>query len=63
MEYQLQGLTQQELQVLYMGLGELPLKVGVNLLHKIQQQVHQQDTAAAVSLEDMGFSEIQPPIN
>lgn len=61
MQYDL-SLNQQEIQILFMALGELPIKVGVNLLSKLQQSVAEQDSQGAVSLEDMGFSEIQPSI-
>lgn len=56
MDYVL-NLTQQELQVIFMGLGELPIKVGVNLLGKIQNQVSEQDSKNAVELSKLGVSE------
>lgn len=59
MEYNL-NLTQQEVQVLFMALGELPIKVGVNVLSKIQFMVAQQDEASAVSMESLGMTEITP---
>ena len=61
MEYKI-NVTQQDLQVLFMGLGELPVKIAVNLLGKIQSQVAEQDSKSAVSIEDLGLSEIQPPV-
>ena len=53
MEYEIK-LTQQELQLLFQGLGEIPLKVTLNLFSKLQQQVQEQDTAKAVPLADLG---------
>lgn len=61
MEYKI-NVTQQDLQVLFMGLGELPVKIAVNLLGKLQSQVAEQDSKSAVSIEDLGLSEIQPPV-
>lgn len=61
MEYKL-NLTQQDIQVIFMGLGELPIKIAVNLLGKVQAQVAEQDKQNATSLEDLSFSEIQPPV-
>lgn len=49
MEYNIK-LTQQEAHILQMGLGELPLKVGINLLGKLTSQIKEQDEANAVPL-------------
>lgn len=45
MEYTIK-LTAQELQAVVQGLGELPLKVSLNLFTKIQQQVSASQTEA-----------------
>jgi hypothetical protein len=47
MEYEIK-LTQQEAQIIFMGLGELPIKVGVNLLIKLQQEIAKQDQVKAM---------------
>lgn len=52
MEYEIK-LTQQELQVIQMGLGELPLKLGINLLGKLQQEVARQDTEKAMPIAEL----------
>lgn len=49
MEYDIK-LTQQELAVIFMGLGELQLKVSVNVFAKLQQEQVRQDEAKAVTL-------------
>ena len=49
MEYTLK-LTQQEIQILSTALGELPLKMSLNLFGKIQTQVQTQDAENAVSI-------------
>jgi hypothetical protein len=58
MTYQL-TLTQQEIQVLTMGLGELPLKLSANLFSKIQQAVSEQDKKNAVPLSSLGLQEVK----
>lgn len=50
MEYDVK-LTQQELQVIYQGLGELPLKLALNMFAKLQQLQQRQDAEKAVPLE------------
>ena len=57
MHYEIKDLTQQELQVIFQGLGELPLKVGLNLFGKLQQQIAAQDEKNAVPLPDIGLQE------
>lgn len=52
MEYTI-TVTQQEIQILFQGLGELPLKATLNLFAKMQAQVSEQDAANAVPLEEM----------
>lgn len=42
MEYEIK-LTQQELQIIYQALGELPLKFSVNLFGKFQLAQKEQD--------------------
>lgn len=53
MEYEYK-LTQQDLAVIYQGLGELPLKLSVNLFAKLQQEQAKQDAAKAEPLESLG---------
>jgi hypothetical protein len=57
MHYEIKDLTQQDLDVIYRGLGELPLKVGLNLFGKLQQQIAAQDEKNAVALPDIGLQE------
>lgn len=54
MEYTIK-LTQQELSIIYSGLGELPLKLSVNLLGKLQQVQQKQDKENAISIESLDF--------
>jgi hypothetical protein len=44
MEYTIK-VTDQELQAILQGLGELPLKLSLNLFGKIQQQIHESQAA------------------
>lgn len=44
MEYKIEGLSQQEVNVICTGLGELPLKFGYDLVNKINDQVMQQNS-------------------
>lgn len=53
MTYELNNLSQQEIAVLCQALGELPLKLTINLFSKIQQQVATQDEANAVPVEEV----------
>jgi hypothetical protein len=53
MEYTL-TLTQQDVQIIINGLGELPLKVAANTFAKLQKQVAEQDDKNAVSLQPQG---------
>jgi hypothetical protein len=46
-------LTQQDIQVLIAGLGELPLKAAWGTVNKLQAQVAAQDAAGAVELETL----------
>lgn len=52
MDYELK-LTQAELQVVFQGLGELPLKVSIGLLSKLQILVNEQDIAKAIPITDV----------
>lgn len=52
MEYTIK-LTQQEVQTICMALGEIPLKLGINVLGNIQKQAMEQDTANAVDEKDI----------
>lgn len=52
MDYEL-SLTQQEVQIVMTALGELPLKLSINVLMKIQNAVRQQDEARAMSTQDL----------
>jgi hypothetical protein len=56
MEYEIK-FTQQEIQTILQGLGELPSKYSFNLLVKIQQQIHIQDQKNAISLDDLHVSD------
>lgn len=60
MEYTIK-LTQQEIQVIQMGLGELPLKLGINLLGKLQREVAKQDAEKAIPLDQMSFDNSGAP--
>lgn len=53
MEYDLK-LTQQELQTIYLGLGELPLKLSLNVFSKLQHAQKTQEDANAIPLESLG---------
>jgi hypothetical protein len=57
MHYEIKDLTQQELQVIFQGLGELPMKVGLNLFGKLQGQIAAQDEKNATPLPDTGLQE------
>lgn len=46
MEYTL-VLNKQDIQVLFGALGEVPIKVGINVVEKIGQAVKEQDAIAA----------------
>jgi hypothetical protein len=50
MEYELK-LTQQELNLIYQGLGELPLKLSVNIFGKLQLTQKEQDEKNAIELQ------------
>lgn len=50
-------LSQAEMQVIFAGLGELPLKVGLNLFGKLQGEIQRQDAEKAKSLKEI----IPPP--
>lgn len=52
MKYKLE-LTQQEIQIISAGLGELPLKVSANVYGKIQEQVRRQDEENAMPIETL----------
>lgn len=52
MKYSIE-FTQQEIQILMAGLGELPLKVGGNVYSKIQVAVMEEDRKAAIPVEDL----------
>lgn len=56
MDYTL-SVSQQDLQLIFRGLGELQAKDVVNLMNKIGQQTYAQDLASAVPLSDLGLSE------
>jgi hypothetical protein len=57
MKYEIKDLTLQELQIIYQGLGELPLKVALNVFSKLQMQMGEQDDKNAVPLESLGLAE------
>lgn len=44
------SLTQQEATLILQALGELPLKMTVNVFAKLQNQLHEQDQANAMQL-------------
>jgi hypothetical protein len=50
MEYELK-VTQQELNVIYQALGELPLKLSANLFGKLQLTQKEQDEKNAIELQ------------
>lgn len=52
MEYDIK-LTQQELHLIMQSLGELPLKVTINLFGKLQQEIVRQDQEKAIPIEDV----------
>lgn len=54
------NFTQQEIQLISLALGELPLKISLNLFSKIQQAVDEADRTSAVDVEDLlnGSNEI-----
>lgn len=43
-------LSQQEMQVILAGLGELPMKVAAGVYASVRQQVQAQDAANAIDL-------------
>ena len=47
MKFNLKDLTEQELNLLLQGLGELPAKASMSMIHKIQSQAQVQLKAAA----------------
>ena len=47
------NLTQQELVLIFQALGELPLKVTLNLFSKLQAEMQRQDEAKAVPVEEV----------
>jgi hypothetical protein len=52
MKYNIE-LTQQELQVIYAALGELPLKMTINLFSKLQQAQQKQDAENAMPISEL----------
>ncbi len=46
-------LTPQDVQVVFQGLGELPLKHSANVFGKMQQSVAVQDAKVAVPLDSL----------
>jgi hypothetical protein len=52
MEYEIK-LTQQEIGLIYQALGELPLKMSLNLFGKLQQAVARQDEAKALPIGEV----------
>jgi hypothetical protein len=52
MEYDFK-LSQQELNLIYLALGEVPLKVSLNVYAKLQQEQQKQDEAKAVPIESL----------
>ena len=52
MEYTI-TFTQQEIQLISMALGELPMKMTLNLFGKIQQEVKRQDDSQAVPVANL----------
>lgn len=52
MEYIIK-LTQQELNIIYMALGEVPVKIGINLLAKLQKEQKEQDEKNAVPIDSL----------
>lgn len=58
MEYDIK-LTQQDLQAIFLGLGEIPLKLGINLVEKLRAEVARQDEAKAVPLADLGLTHVR----
>jgi hypothetical protein len=52
MNYKIE-LSQQEVQLIYQALGELPMKMVLNLFGKIQQEVLKQDTSKAVPIQSL----------
>lgn len=59
MDYKI-TLNQQELQIVYAALGELPMKVSINLFGKLQQEQQKQDKANAVPVESLDFGNCAP---
>ncbi|MCR8961132.1 hypothetical protein M0765_026410 [Variovorax sp. S2] len=57
MLYEFKDLSQQELQVIFQGLGELPLKMGLNVFGKLQQQIAAQDEKNATPLQATGLQD------
>ena len=49
MDYSIK-LTPQELQTIYLALGELPLKISANIFGKIQLQQKEQDDKNALNI-------------
>ena len=52
MEYTV-TFTQQEIQLINMALGELPMKMTLNLFGKIQQEIKRQDDVQAVPIAEI----------
>lgn len=52
MEYDIK-LTQQELNLIYQALGELPLKMSINLFGRLTQEQQKQDKEKAIPIEDI----------
>lgn len=50
MDYEFK-ITQQELQVIYHALGDMPLKLSLNVFTRLQQQQQQQDNDKAVHMD------------
>jgi hypothetical protein len=58
--------TQEEVQIILLGLGELPLKNAVGLFSKMQQilaKKAQEEIDAAVDSRDMPSGQTMPPDN
>jgi len=52
MDYKI-TISQQDIQTLFQGLGELPLKISINIFGKLQQQIQEQDKINAIPLESI----------
>ena len=52
MEYEIKH-TQEELNIIYQALGELPLKMTLNLFFKLKSEQEKQDKEKAIPLSDI----------